>query len=111
VVAVEPTAVLGVGAYPPSLPFYLRRTVPVATATGRELTSNWIADQQEAFRARPGSPLKPAESWREVLATCPEPTVFVARSGDRDIRAALAAHLPLIAEEGRFVAYGPCRSP
>ena len=111
VVAAEPAEVLGVGAYPPSLPFYLRRTIPVATATGRELTSNWIADQHEAFRVRAGSPLKPAESWREVLATCPAPTVFVARSGDREIRAALAAHLPLIAEEGRFVAYGPCRSP
>src|SRR5207249_2169577 len=36
--------VLGVLAYPPSLPFYLGRPIAVATETGRELTSNYIAD-------------------------------------------------------------------
>lgn len=102
--------VLGVAAYPPSLPFYLRRTLPVATASGRELTSNWIADQQQAFRALPGSPLLPGDAWRAILATCPQPTVFVTRTGDTDTRAALAARLPLLAEQGRYAAYGPCRS-
>lgn len=102
-------AVLGVSAYPPSLPFYLRRPVPVATATARELTSNWIADQQVAFRALPGSPLLPGDAWREILATCPRPTVFVTRTGDDEARGALAARLPLVALEGRYAAYGPCR--
>src|SRR5205814_10606409 len=53
------TAVLGVLAYPPSLPFYLGRPVAVATATGVELTSNYIADYQDRYRDVPGSPLLP----------------------------------------------------
>src|SRR2546427_12776857 len=37
-------AVLAVEAYPPSLPFYLRRTIPVSTTGAEELTSNYIAE-------------------------------------------------------------------
>jgi 4-amino-4-deoxy-L-arabinose transferase-like glycosyltransferase len=102
------TEVLGISAYPPSLPFYLRRTIPVATATGRELTSNFIADYHERFRAWPGSPLKPADYWRERLARCPVPTVFVTRTGDTPTRTALETVIPLLAVEGTYAAYGPC---
>ena len=102
------TEVLGISAYPPSLPFYLRRTIPVATATGRELTSNFIADYHERFRALPGSPLKPADYWRERLARCPVPTVFVTRTGDARTRAELETVVPLLAVEGVYAAYGPC---
>ncbi|HEV8303707.1 MAG TPA: glycosyltransferase family 39 protein [Gemmatimonadales bacterium] len=108
------SAVLGISAFPPSLPFYLRRPIDVATETGRELTSNFIADQVERFRAVPGSPLKPAGSWREVLARCRAPTVFITRTGDQATRAALERALPVLAVEGRYAAYGPClpvRSP
>ncbi|HEY3280310.1 MAG TPA: glycosyltransferase family 39 protein [Gemmatimonadales bacterium] len=101
-------AVLGVAAYPPSLPFYLRHPVPVATKTGRELTSNFIADYAEQLRAVPGSPLKPDGYWREVLARCPQPTVFIVRTGDRATRAALDGVVPLLAVQGRYAAYGPC---
>src|SRR5206468_2056605 len=62
--------VLGVLAYAPSLPFYLGRPIAVATETGRELTSNYIADNVERFRSLPGSPLLPAGYWREALARC-----------------------------------------
>jgi 4-amino-4-deoxy-L-arabinose transferase-like glycosyltransferase len=104
----RPTEVLGIAAYPPSLPFYLRRTIPVATATGRELTSNFIADYHEKFRALPGSPLKPADYWREQLARCQVPTVFITRTGDAATRAALERVVTLLAVEGRYAAYGPC---
>jgi hypothetical protein len=100
--------VLGVAAYPPSLPFYLRRTIPVATAGAGELTSNYIARHHEQLRARPDSPLRPADSWLEALNNCPVPTIFVARAGNRTVRAALAA-LPLLADDGHHAAYGPCR--
>jgi len=99
--------VLGVSAFPPSLPFYLRHPVPIATATGRELTSNFIADYYDRFRSIPGSPLKPPDSWRERLAHCSVPTVFVTRTGDALARAELE-RLPLLAVEGRYAAYGPC---
>jgi hypothetical protein len=100
--------VIGVAAYPPSLPFYMRRLVPVATATGRELTSNYIADQQEAFHSLRDSPLLPADAWHDTLARCASPTVFITRRGDAPTRATLAAALPLLAEDVRYAAYGPC---
>lgn len=100
--------VIGVSAFPPSLPFYLRRTIPVATGTGRELTSNFIGDYHEQYRARSGSPLKPASYWRERLADCRTPTVFVTRAGDTRARQVLDSAMPLLAVEGRYAAYGPC---
>jgi 4-amino-4-deoxy-L-arabinose transferase-like glycosyltransferase len=100
--------VVGVGAFPTSLPFYLRRVVPVSTGHGRELTSNYIADHYDQFLALPGSPLLPPDGWRERLARCSRPTVFVARANDARIRAALEPHLSLLVTEGQYAAYGPC---
>jgi 4-amino-4-deoxy-L-arabinose transferase-like glycosyltransferase len=100
--------VLGVLAYPPSLPFYLGRPIAVATETGRELTSNYIADNVERFRSIPGSPLLPAGYWREALARCSMPTVFLTGAGHREARATLAAALPLLAADDHYAAYGPC---
>jgi hypothetical protein len=108
--AVRGRAVLAISAYPPSLPFYLQRQLPVATAHGRELTSNFIADHVDAYRVVPGSPLLPADAWRSVLADCREPTVFVTRPVDRHVRDALA-FLPVLFQSGRYVAYGPCTPP
>lgn len=103
-------SVVAVAAYPPSLPFYLRRPVLLATPHARELTSNYIADYADHYRTVPGSPLLPAEAWRERLARCADPTVFVTRAGDRDTRAALE-HLPLLFADGHYAAYGPCAAP
>ena len=99
--------VLAVSAYPPSLPFYLRRQVLVATGNAHELTSNYIADYADTYRAVPGSPLLAVDAWRTRLATCPEPTVFVTRAGDRDSRSALT-RLPQLFDDGHYAAYGPC---
>ena len=101
--------VLGVLAYPPSLPFYLGRPIAVATETGQELTSNYIADNVERFRSLAGSPLLPAGYWREALARCPMPTVFLTGAGHREARAALGAALPLLAADDHYAVYGPCR--
>ena len=100
--------VMGVSVFPTSLPFYLRRTVPVATATGRELTSTFIADNVERFRADSTSPIKPEEYWRERATHCRTPTVFVTRANDARRRAALDSLLPVLAVEGHYAAYGPC---
>src|SRR5881396_1954388 len=104
----QATDVIGISAFPPSLPFYLRHPVLVATATGRELTSTFIADYQERFRTDPASPLKPADYWRDRIARCEAPTVFVARAGDTRVRGELDRSLPLLAVEGHYAAYGPC---
>jgi 4-amino-4-deoxy-L-arabinose transferase-like glycosyltransferase len=106
-----PGTVLGVRAYPPSLPFYLGRTVAVATETGAELTSNYIAANQARFRDYPASPLLPAGYWREALTRCPVPTVFLARAANRTDREELGAALPLLAADGHYAAYGPCVRP
>jgi 4-amino-4-deoxy-L-arabinose transferase-like glycosyltransferase len=100
--------VVGVSAFPTSLPFYLRHPILVATATGRELTSTFIAEYHEQLRAVPNSPLKPPDYWRERLADCRTPAVFVTRANDARIRAQLDTVLPLLAVEGRYAAYGPC---
>jgi len=100
--------VLGVSAFPTSLPFYLRRPVLVATETGRELTSTFIADYVEQFRADSTSPLKPADYWRDRVANCRIRTVFVTRANDRRLRSELDRVLPLLAVEGQYAAYGPC---
>jgi len=99
---------LGILAYPPSLAFYLGRPIAVATATGVELTSNYIADYQDRYRDVTGSPLLPEGYWREALSRCPLPTVFVTTAANRAARAVLAAALPLIAADAHYAAYGPC---
>jgi len=113
-VAIETAApgarVVLAGTYPTSLRWYLDRPVLVATLTGRETTSNYVAARLEEFRALPGSPLRPETWWRDALAACTEPTVFVARRRSAP-DSALAAALPLLATggaDGRTAAYGPC---
>ncbi len=100
--------VLAVRAYPPSLPFYLGHTVPVATETAVELTSNYIAQNAARLRDLESSPLLPAASWRDVLDRCPVPTVFLTAGDNGEARAALGAALPLVAADGHHAVYGPC---
>lgn len=99
--------VIGVNAYPTSLPFYLGHQVPVATAHGRELTSNYIADYAEQYRTVPGSPLLPADAWQSIAAECREPTIFVTRPVDREVRSRLSRFSVVYADR-RYVVYGPC---
>ncbi|HEY6092040.1 MAG TPA: glycosyltransferase family 39 protein [Gemmatimonadales bacterium] len=103
----QPVEVVGISAFPTSLPFYLRRPVLLATATGRELTSTFIGDYADEMRALPGTPLRAESYWQERLAHCATPAVFVVRAGDPR-RPQLDARLPLLAVEGRYAAYGPC---
>lgn len=102
------TEVVGVAAFPTSLPFYLRHQVILATATARELTSNFVVDYQEQFRRDSTSPLRPADYWRGRARDCRTPAVFVARANDARVRAQLDSVLPLLAVEGKYAAYGPC---
>jgi len=100
--------VVGVAAFPTSLPFYLRHQVLLATATARELTSNFVIDYPEQFRQGSRSPLRPADYWRGRVRQCRTPAVFVARANDAPVRAQLDSVLPLLAVEGKYAAYGPC---
>jgi 4-amino-4-deoxy-L-arabinose transferase-like glycosyltransferase len=103
--------VVGVRAFPPSLPFYLQRTVLVASPRGRELTSNYVlAYLHKWMTADPRqTPLRPFAWWPTALAACDKPLVFVAWADDPESRAALTAGgLPLLFVNDRMAAYGPC---
>jgi hypothetical protein len=102
------TQVVGVGAFPPSLPFYLGRTITLSTADGSELTSNYLVRGIDRWRAVPGSTLRDPDWWREAAVTCPRPTVFVAKTDDTEASSFLAEALPLIAATRKYSAYGPC---
>jgi 4-amino-4-deoxy-L-arabinose transferase-like glycosyltransferase len=102
--------VVGVHAYPTSLRYYLDRPVLLSTATGGEMTSNYVMSRLNEFRDVESSPLRPEDWWRARMDECPEPTVFVARVRTPE-DSVLAAQLPLIARGGadeKFAAYGPC---
>jgi 4-amino-4-deoxy-L-arabinose transferase-like glycosyltransferase len=100
--------VLAVHAFPLSLPFYLRRPVLLSTATGAELSSNYLVQDPERWRRAPGSPLRPGDWWLEAALACGRTRVFVTRSSDAQTRAVLAAQVPLLIETAKYAAYGPC---
>jgi len=102
------TEVVGVGAFPPSLPFYLRRTIVLSTTDGRELTSNYVLRNFERLLTARGTTLRDGSWWREALATCSRSRIFVARTDDETARGTLARDLPLLAVTRRYAAYGPC---
>jgi 4-amino-4-deoxy-L-arabinose transferase-like glycosyltransferase len=100
--------VVAVSAFPLSLPFYLRQPVLLATATGAELTSNYLVRDVERWRLAPGSPLRPPDWWHEAAVQCGRPRVFVTRANDAQTRTVLAAQVPLLMETAKYAAYGPC---
>ncbi len=103
--------VVGIHAFPPSLPFYLRRTMLVASPHGRELTSNYvIAYFQKWLAAAPAeTPLRSPDWWRGALAACNQPLIFVTWTDDAASRTTLSSlGLPLLAANDRMAAYGPC---
>ncbi|HVT57764.1 MAG TPA: phospholipid carrier-dependent glycosyltransferase [Thermoanaerobaculia bacterium] len=102
--------VVGIHTFPPSLPFYLRQPLIVTSRAGRELTSNYVIQYYAKWLAAPATPLRPPDWWRQALATCDRPWVFVVWSDDRQSREALeAAGMPRLLVTDRYAAYGPCR--
>ena len=102
--------VVGVEAFPPSLPFYLGQTITVATADGTELTSNYVTRHLDEFRRRRGTTLREAEWWRDALLQCREGRVFVARSDNDRVVRQLQLRLPVLAITRKYAVFGPCRT-
>jgi 4-amino-4-deoxy-L-arabinose transferase-like glycosyltransferase len=100
--------VVAIGTFPLSLPFYLRRPVLLASATGAELTSNYLTRHADAWRLAADSPLRPADWWLDAAKQCGRTKVFVTRADDAATRAILAAQVPLLIETPKYAAYGPC---
>jgi 4-amino-4-deoxy-L-arabinose transferase-like glycosyltransferase len=102
--------VIGVGAFPTTLPFYLGAPIYVSSATGRELTSNYVVADYSRLVSAPGSTLRDATWWQAVLADCRSPAVFVIANGNAEgARILRSAGLPQIAADRKFQVYGPCQ--
>jgi hypothetical protein len=100
--------VIGVHAFPPSLPFYLKRPLEVSSRDGSELTSNYLTLTYSQW-LRPGSTLHPDDFWQAALQACPAATVFVANSSEALVLGALKqAGLPLLVRNAWYEVYGPC---
>jgi len=102
------TEIVGVGALPLSLPFYLQRHVTVSTGDGAELTSNYVVRNLEALRRLPTTTLRGPDWWRDALVSCTRARVFVVRVDNDEARRALERDLPLLARTRKYAAYGPC---
>jgi 4-amino-4-deoxy-L-arabinose transferase-like glycosyltransferase len=103
--------VIGVDAYESTLPFYLRRPVQIASEDGSELTSNYLIRHFDQWSARPDSVLHRIDFFETSLRTCCRPRVYFLRSSDAVRRSRLEAMgIPLLAGNGKVVAYGPYSS-
>ena len=98
--------VIGIAAFPLSLPFYLQRTVLLSTENGSELTSNYIVRHFDEYAGR--ATLRPPDWWRTALIECHEPTVFVVATTDNESRAILSASLDILLETRKYAVFGPC---
>ena len=104
------TEIIGIEAFPLSLPFYLRTTLILSTADASELTSNYIEETYER-RLTEGYPtFRSANWWLAALNECTKPRVFVVRRDDHPTREVLDQRVPLRAENRKYAAYGPCIS-
>jgi hypothetical protein len=112
--AIENTAgsraeVVGVAAFPLSLPFYLGRTVTLSTHNGAELTSNYAVQHIAHFRARRGTTLRDGDWWQESLLDCRDGQVFVTQAGNDAAIRRLQQRLPLMLTTRKYAVFGPCR--
>lgn len=101
------TRVVAVDLFEPSLLFYLERPLVVSAADTGLLTSNSIAHFHRD-PATAGSTLRPAGWWRQALADCAQPSIFVVRQRQRALLS--AAGLPELYAGPRLFAFGPCAS-
>lgn len=109
-VVMPETEVVGIHAFPLSLPFYLERTITLSTSDAHELTSNYLVRHLGQWRRVRGTSLRPPDWWRDAFQLCERARVFVVRSEDGASRAVLEPTLPLLIDTGRYAAYGPCGS-
>ncbi len=98
--------VVGVHAFPPSLPFYLQRPLILSTDDGSELTSNYVVRHLDRWAE--SSVLRGSDWWREALIRCTQPRIFVVKGDDDDARQLLAQQLDLVIDTGKYAVYGPC---
>ncbi len=98
--------VVAIEVYPLSLPFYLRRTLILASDSGVELTSNYLVRHFAQWNRGPTT--RSADWWNEALLACTRTRVFIVAVDNHAVQTRLAAALPVIAVNRKYAAYGPC---
>jgi hypothetical protein len=83
------TEVLGLEAWRPSVAFYLRRPVPIASRDGDELRSNFIVRTSERWIHEDGV-LRPVPDPPSSVARCDQPTVVLVHARRQDLQSILA---------------------
>lgn len=106
------TAIVGIETFPPSLSFYLGRSIELSSATGAPLRSNFVLRFYDDWVGRASSTLHPPGWWQEAMASCSRPHVFlVRRKYQPELEILEQAGLPILFEDPSVVAMGPCRPP
>jgi 4-amino-4-deoxy-L-arabinose transferase-like glycosyltransferase len=101
------TELLWVESYAAGLSFYLRRTIPVASADGDEFRSNYILRNSELFLDDAGL-LRPLASAESAVEECRGDQIFLLGTGSRDLGDVIeASGIEQLAENRRWMAFGP----
>jgi 4-amino-4-deoxy-L-arabinose transferase-like glycosyltransferase len=102
------TRIVGIETFSPSLTFYLGRPVHLSAANGQPLGSNYLL-RSYATLANRDSTLHGPGWWSKRLKSCSQPLIFLLENRYREERRTLAAAgLPVLYEDRRLVAMGPC---
>jgi 4-amino-4-deoxy-L-arabinose transferase-like glycosyltransferase len=103
------TVIVGIDTFVPSLNFYLQRSIRLSSSNGEPLRSNYVLQDYDVLAASNPAVLRPGGWWDEALRSCSEPMIFLVRHECRRERMLLrAAGLPLLYQDGKVVAMGPC---
>lgn len=110
--AAQGVEVVSVASFRPSLAFYLRKPVLLASGDAEELTSNYILREFDRYISSSGTPLRTLRWFNDRVSRCDRPTIFVFDRKEAIPRNRISAtSMRLLATSGKFVAYGPCRPP
>jgi 4-amino-4-deoxy-L-arabinose transferase-like glycosyltransferase len=102
---------VAVETFPASLPFYLDRTLVVASTDGAPLRSNYVL-RRYAQQVGDSAPLRSPAWLDRVVSDCATPRTFVLRNSNSELAARLAAAGRRAFSGGRdLVVYGPCAAP
>lgn len=102
--------VVGIETIPPSLPFYLGRTITLVSSDGDPLRSNYLLGRYDELVDR--SPELRSPEWlASVMATCDASRLFLTeRRHDKSHDLLIAHGFHLLAETSRHRLYGGCDS-
>lgn len=102
--------VIGIETLPPSLPFYLGRTITLVSSDGEPLRSNYLSRRYDQLVDRQPD-LRSPEWLAGIVSECDTTRLFVVERRQKATHALLLDHgHRLLAESSRLQLYGGCTS-